>query len=72
MTLSNHAHQYTKEVYMKILMDACNYLNKDGELWFVMNKDHGAKSTIEKMKDVYDLTILDKKKGFFVISCKKR
>lgn len=61
-----------KEVYMKILMDASNYLNNNGELWFVMNKDHGAKSTIEKMKNVYDVTILDKKKGFFVISCKKR
>ena len=47
-------------------------LKDDGELWFVMNKDHGAKSTIEKMKNVYDLTILEKKKGFFVISCKKR
>ena len=61
-----------KDVYMKILMDASNYLNGDGELWFVMNKDHGAKSTIEKMKNVYDVTILVKKKGFFVISCKKR
>lgn len=60
-----------KDIYMKILMDASNYLNNDGELWFVMNKDHGAKSTIEKMKNVYDINVVDKKKGFFVISCKK-
>ncbi len=60
-----------KEIYMKILMEASNYLNSDGELWFVMNKDHGAKSTIEKIKNVYDINVVDKKKGFFVISCKK-
>ena len=60
-----------KNVYMKIITDAVNYLNDNGELWFVMNKDHGAKSTIEKIKNVYDINVVDKKKGFFVISCKK-
>lgn len=61
-----------KVVYMNILENAIKYLCDDGELWFVMNKDHGAKSTIEKIKDVYDVNILKKERGFFVILCKKR
>lgn len=61
-----------KVVYMNIIENAAKYLNSDGELWFVMNKDHGAKSTIEKIKNVYDVNVLKKEKGFFVILCKKR
>ena len=61
-----------KSVYMNIIENAKYYLNDDGELWFVMNKNHGAKSTIEKIKDVYDINVLNKSKGFFVILCKKR
>ena len=59
-------------VYMNIIENAAEYLTDDGELWFVMNKDHGAKSTIEKIKNVYDVNVLNKSKGFFVILCKKR
>lgn len=61
-----------KVVYMNIIENASKYLTDDGELWFVMNKDHGAKSTIEKIKNVYDVNVLNKEKGFFVILCKKR
>ena len=61
-----------KVIYMNIIKNAYKYLSDDGELWFVMNKDHGAKSTIEKIKDVYDVNVLNKSKGFFVILCKKR
>ena len=61
-----------KVVYMNIIENAVNYLTDDGELWFVMNKDHGAKSTIEKIKNVYNVNVLKKEKGFFVILCKKR
>ena len=57
---------------MNIIENAAEYLTDDGELWFVMNKDHGAKSTIEKIKNVYDVNVLNKSKGFFVILCKKR
>ena len=60
-------------VYMTILKDSYEHLNSDGELWFVMSKDQGAKSTIEVMKNVYDeVNVINKSKGFFVILCKKR
>lgn len=61
-----------KNIYMKIIEESINYLEDNGEFWFVMNKDHGAKSTLEKIKNVYDVNVVDKSKGFFVICCKKR
>ena len=70
--ISNPPIRAGKKVYMNIINNAANYLNDDGEFYFVMNKDHGAKNVIEKIKDVYDINVLDKDKGFFVILCKKR
>jgi len=62
-----------KRVYMTILNDAYKHLNSNGELWFVINKDQGAKSAKELMKNVYDeVNVINKSKGFFVILCKKR
>ena len=57
---------------MTILEDAKKYLTKNGELWFVMNKDHGAKTVIKELERTYDLHILERNKGFFVIMCKNR
>ena len=70
--LTNPPIRAGKSVYMKIIEDGVRFLNDNGELWFVMNKDHGAKTTIEKIKDVYDINVVDKCKGFFVIICKRR
>lgn len=70
--ISNPPIRAGKKVYMNIINNAANYLNDDGEFYFVMNKDHGAKNVIEKIKDVYDINVLNKNKGFFVILCKKR
>lgn len=70
--ISNPPIRAGKKVYLNIINNAVNYLNDGGEFYFVMNKDHGAKNVIEKIKDVYDVNVLDKNKGFFVILCKKR
>ena len=61
-----------KDIYMNILTNAKEYLEDDGELWFVMNKKHGVKSTLKCLEDVYSTRIISKDKGFFVILCKKR
>ena len=70
--ISNPPIRAGKEIYMNIIENSINYLNENGEFWFVMNKDHGAKSTITKIKNIYDVQVLEKSKGFFVIICKKR
>lgn len=56
-----------KEKVYEILIGAKNHLKDNGKLYFVMRKDQGAKSTIEKLKEHYKITILEKSKGFFII-----
>lgn len=59
-----------KDKLLEILVNAKDYLNKDGELWFVMRKDQGAKSTRKILENYYSLEIIDKSKGFYVFRCK--
>lgn len=60
-----------KEKLYEILIGAKNHLKKDGHLIFVINKDQGAKSAMKDMEKHYNVTLLCKNKGFFVIDLKK-
>ena len=60
-----------KTVVYQILDEAINHLNDDGELWLVIRKEQGAKSTIEHLKDRYSVNIMERKKGFYIIMAKK-
>lgn len=60
-----------KQTVLNILLGASDYLNNNGELWFVIRKDQGAKSIMEKMKSTYNLETVEKSKGFFIILAKK-
>lgn len=59
-----------KKVLYEILVGAKERLKNNGELIFVINKDQGAKSTMKYLEEYYDVTLLEKSKGFYVISCK--
>lgn len=59
-----------KVVVEKILLDSLKHLNSDGELWFVIRKDQGAKSIINLLKTDYEVTLVEKCKGFYVIKAK--
>ena len=59
-----------KEILYKILFGAKDYLTSDGELWLVINKNHGAKSLARNLEKVYKVEIIDKIKGFYIIRCK--
>ncbi len=61
-----------KIIVLKILQDAKNHLNEEGELWFVIRKDQGAKSILKEIEAFYENEIIKKEKGFFVIRSKKR
>lgn len=61
-----------KSVVYKILDDAQKYLSGDGELWCVIRKNQGAKSTKEHLDISYDCEIVTKNKGFYIIKAKKR
>lgn len=58
-----------KQVVYDIVMNAKNYLEKDGKLFLVIRKEQGAKSLIVDLKTVYTVRVLEKKKGFFILEC---
>ena len=52
--------------------DAKEHLNDGGRFYLVINKKHGAPSTINYLNELYgEVEVLDKKAGFNVIRCKK-
>ena len=61
-----------KKILYEILIGAKAHLKKDGTLIFVINKDQGAKSVARDMEEFYQVDILEKNKGFYVIACKIR
>lgn len=65
--VSNPPIRVGNEVLYKILFEAKEHLNENGELWIVINKDQGAKTIIKKLEQFYDVTIVEKNKGFYVI-----
>ncbi len=59
-----------KEVIYKMYEDAKNHLKENGALYIVINKKHGAPSTIKFLNTLFgNCEILDKKAGFNVIKC---
>jgi 16S rRNA (guanine1207-N2)-methyltransferase len=58
-----------KKIVYEIVMNARNYLEKDGKLFVVIRKEQGAKSLIADLKEFYNVEILNRKKGFFIIKC---
>lgn len=67
--ISNPPIRVGKEILNLILFGAKNHLNDNGHLIFVVNKDQGAKTLAKKLADIYDVKIISKNKGFFVIDC---
>ncbi len=59
-----------KSVLEKILTCARGHLEIGGSLWFVMRKDHGAKSFEKLLKNYYELRIVEKSKGFYIFEAK--
>ncbi len=56
-----------KKVVLDILINAKTYLNKSGELWFVVRKDQGVKSLMKELEPTYKMAIMEKNKGFYVV-----
>lgn len=61
-----------KTVVLTILKEASLHLLDNGELWFVIRKDQGAKSVLKELENNYECTVIAKNKGFYVIKSKKR
>ena len=61
-----------KKIVYDIVLNASDYLNDNGKLFFVIRKDQGALTVIGKLKEKYNLDILKKKSGYYIIKCEKR
>lgn len=61
-----------KKIVYEILFEAKKHLTSDGKLFLVIHKDQGAKSVIKDLEKEYNVEVLEKNKGFFVIKCKIR
>ena len=60
-----------KKVLYEILFGAYDYLNDNGQMIIVVNKDQGAKSLMKDLEDKYKVSVINKSKGFYVISMAK-
>ena len=60
-----------KQIVYDIVMNAKDYLEDNGKLFLVIRKEQGAKSLIRDLEKVYQVDILNKKKGFYILKCSK-
>ena len=58
-----------KKVVYEMIMGAKDYLEKDGKLFLVIRKQQGAKSMIRDLGEIYDVSVLVKKSGYYVLKC---
>lgn len=61
-----------KDVLLKFLVGSYDYLVSDGQLWFVMRKDHGVKTMILRLQELFDVQIVCRDKGFYIVKCVKK
>lgn len=65
--ISNPPIRVGKKILYQILFDAKKHLNKNGELWIVVNKGQGAKSLIKDLEQTYKVEVKNKVSGFYII-----
>ena len=58
-----------KDVVRRFLVGAKDYLNVNGTLYFVMRKDHGVKSMIRELEEMYKVEVINKENGFYIVRC---
>ena len=59
-----------KKILYEILKTAKEHLKKGGAIYFVIHKDQGAKSVMKDMENEYEVSLVAKNKGFYVICLK--
>lgn len=68
--VSNPPIRVGKEKLYNLIREAKNYLSEDGIIYLVIRKEQGAKSFIKDFSLYYEISVLDKSKGFYIISLK--
>jgi len=68
--ISNPPIRVGKVKLYELIKDCSNYLNKNGVIYLVIRKEQGAKSFIKDFSSMYQIDVLNKSKGFYIISLK--
>ena len=68
--VSNPPIRVGKKKLYELLTSSKNHLKKNGELIIVVRKEQGALSLMKDMSKYYSVQVLDKAKGFLIISLK--
>lgn len=68
--VSNPPIRVGKTKLYELIKDCKNYMNKSGVIYLVIRKEQGAKSFIKDMSEIYEINVLEKSKGFYIISLK--
>ncbi len=68
--ISNPPIRVGKKKLYELLINSKDHLNKNGELIIVVRKEQGALSLIKDMGIHYNVNVIDKAKGFFIILLK--
>ena len=69
--ISNPPIRVGKKKLYELLLESKDHLNESGKLIIVVRKEQGALSLIKDMSNDYSILVLDKEKGFFIISLSK-
>ena len=72
MIITNPPIRVGKSKVYEIIRGAKDHLNNNGELWIVIRKDQGAKSLIKDNEDLFNFTLVEKVKGFWILCAKIR
>ncbi len=68
--LTNPPIRAGKKIVLEILTKAKEHLLNHGTLWFVINKDQGAKSIQKELEKIAKIEIMEKSKGFYIFRTK--
>lgn len=70
--LTNPPIRAGKKVVHAIFEKSAEHLKASGELWIVIQKKQGAPSAIENLEELFDeVSVVQKKKGYYIIKAKK-
>lgn len=70
--LTNPPIRAGKVVIYNFFTDSYNHLKKNGELWFVMRRNHGVESAIKKIDELFNNhEVIKRKNGFWIVKAIK-
>ncbi len=67
LIISNPPIRVGNKMLFELLATSHDHLKENGELWLVLRKQQGAESIIKFLKNYYQVEIVNKKSGFYII-----